>query len=350
LGVEVGNSRKSRQKFPKGEKMRRNLISAVAAAAVTASLFAATPAQAAEVDIKGSGSSFAGNFLIDCASRYTAKTGNNVSYTATSSGKGRASFAAGKDDFAASDSQYGATEALPVSFKAVPVIGGPVAIVFNVAGVNNLRLDAKTLSGIFTGTITKWNDPAIAKLNPTATLPDKNFVVIYRSSNSGTTQNLQEYFYQHAVGPWPSGNQAWAGVKTGSGQATSADLVQKVKMTSGAIGYADLSDVSVKIGKVTLKNANGDFVKPSVASAAKMLSAQTIADNGSMTINFVKKVAGAYQLSIVTYLMIPVTGDKAPAAKAFATYAVETCSKKPVAGFAGFTGENYKTALKRASS
>ena len=67
--------------------MRRTLVSAVAAAAVTASLFAATPAQAAEVDIKGSGSSFAGNFLIDCASRYTAKTGNKVSYTATSSGK-----------------------------------------------------------------------------------------------------------------------------------------------------------------------------------------------------------------------------------------------------------------------
>ncbi|MCF8553778.1 MAG: substrate-binding domain-containing protein [Candidatus Nanopelagicales bacterium] len=330
--------------------MRRTLISAVAAAAVTASLFAATPAQAAEVDIKGSGSSFAGNFLIDCASRYTAKTGNKVSYTATSSGRGRASFAAGTDNFAGSDSQYGSQEALPPNFKAVPVIGGPVAIVFNVAGVNNLRLDAAAVSGIFTGTIKKWNDPAIAKLNPTATLPDKNFVVVYRSSNSGTTQNFQDYLYQNAVGPWPTGNQAWAGVKTGSGQATSADLVQKVKMTSGGIGYADLSDVSVKLGKVTLKNAKGEWVKPSVASASKMLSAQTIEPNGSMNINFVKKVSGAYQLSIVTYLMIPTTGTYESAAKAFATYAVNTCSKKPAAGFAGFTGENYKTALKRASS
>jgi phosphate transport system substrate-binding protein len=330
--------------------MRRNLISAVAAAAVTASLFAATPAQAAEVDIKGSGSSFAGNFLIDCASRYTAKTGNKVSYTATSSGRGRVSFYTQKDDFAGSDSLYGATEGTPGNYKVVPVIGGPVAIVFNVAGVNNLRLDAAAVSGIFTGTITKWNDPAIAKLNPTATLPDKNFVVVYRSSNSGTTQNFQEYLYQQAVGPWPTGNQAWVGVKTGSGQSTSADLVAKVKSVSGGIGYADLSDVSVKLGKVTLKNANGEFVKPSVASASKMLSAQTIAADGSMTINFKKKVAGAYQLSIVTYLMIPVTGAKAEAVKAFATYAVDTCSKKPVAGFAGFTGANYATALKRASS
>ena len=329
--------------------MRRTLVSAVAAAAVTASLFAATPAQAAEVDIKGSGSSFAGNFLIDCASRYTAKTGNKVSYTATSSGKGRASFAAGTDDFAGSDSLYGATETAPGAYSTIPVIGGPVAIVFNVKGVNNLRLDAATAGKIFDGTITKWNDPAIAKLNPKATLPDKNFVVVYRSSNSGTTQNVQNYFQETVGGAWPAANQAWVGVKTGSGQATSADLVAKVKGTSGGIGYADLSDVGVKLGKVTLKNANGEWVKPSVSSASKMLSKQKIQSNGEIDINFTKKIAGAYQLSIATYLMIPTAGDKAPAAKAFAKYAINTCSKKPAKGFAGFTGANYKTALKRAS-
>jgi phosphate transport system substrate-binding protein len=332
--------------FLKGEKMRRTLVSAVAAAAVTASLFAATPAQAAEVDIKGSGSSFAGNFLIDCASRYTAKTGNKVSYTATSSGKGRASFAAGTDDFAGSDSLYGATEAKPGAYATVPVIGGPVAIIFNVAGVNNLRLDAATAGKIFSGEITKWNDDAIKKLNPKATLPDKTFTVIYRSSNSGTTQNLQNYFQENIGGSWPAANQAWIGVKTGSGQATSADMVAKVKGTSGAIGYADLSDVGVKLGKVTLKNAKGEWVKPSVASASKMLSAQKIQADGSIDMNFTKKVKGAYQLSIPTYLMIPTAGDKAPAAKAFAKYAIEKCSKKPAKGFAGFKGKNYKTALK----
>jgi phosphate transport system substrate-binding protein len=318
----------------------------VAAAAVTASLFAATPAQAAEVDIKGSGSSFAGNFLIDCAQRYTAKTGNKVSYTATSSGSGRKAFTAGTDDFAGSDSLYGATEAAPAAYATVPVIGGPVAIVFNVAGVNNLRLDAATTAKIFDGSITKWNDPAVKKLNPKAKLPDKNFVVMYRSSNSGTTQNLQNYFQETVGGAWPAANQAWIGVKTGSGVATSADLVAKVKGTSGGIGYADLSDVGVKLGKVTLKNANGEWVKPSVASASKMLSAQKIASNGEIDMNFKKKVKGAYQISIPTYLMIPTAGDKAPAAKAFAKYAIDTCSKKPKAGFAGFKGKNYTTALK----
>jgi phosphate transport system substrate-binding protein len=220
--------------------------------------------------------------------------------------------------------------------------------VFNVAGVNNLRLDAATAGKIFDGTITKWNDPAIAALNPKATLPDKNFVVVYRSSNSGTTQNVQNYFQETIGGAWPAANQAWVGVKTGSGQATSADLVAKVKGTSGGIGYADLSDVNVKMGRVTLKNASGEWVKPSIAAASKMLSKQKIEANGSIDINFTKKVKGAYQLSIATYLMIPTAGDKAPAAKAFAKYAIETCSKKPAKGFAGFKGKNYDTALKLA--
>jgi phosphate transport system substrate-binding protein len=325
--------------------MRRTLVSAVAAAAVTASLFAATPAQAAEVDIKGSGSSFAGNFLIDCAQRYTAATGSKVSYTPNSSGTGRKAFAAGTDNFAGSDSLYGATEAKPASFATVPVIGGPVAIVFSVGGVNNLRLDAPTVAKIFDGTITKWNDPAIVALNKKAKLPDKNFTVIYRSSNSGTTQNFQEYLNENVGGSWPAANQAWVGVKTGSGQASSADLVAKVKATSGSIGYADLSDVGVKLGKVTLKNAAGEWVKPSVASASKFISKQYIDANGQMDINFAKKVKGAYQLSIITYLMIPTAGDYAPAAKAFAKYAIDTCSKKPAKGFAGFKGKNYTTAL-----
>ena len=325
--------------------MRRTLISAVVTAALSASLFAATPAQAVEVDIKGSGSSFAGNFMIDCASRYTAKTGNKVSYVPSSSGKGRSSLAAGTDDFAGSDSLYGSTEAKPASYATVPVIGGAVAIVFSVGGLNTLRLDAPTLAKIFDGSITKWNDPAIAALNPKATLPDKNFTVIYRSSNSGTTQNLQNYLQETVGGTWPAANQAWVGVKTGSGQATSADLVAKVKATSGSIGYADLSDVGVKLGKVTLKNAKGEWVKPSVASASKFLSKQYIHPDGHIDFNFTKKIAGAYQLTIATYMMIPTAGDKAPAAKAFAKYAIETCSKKPAKGYAGFAGKNYKAAL-----
>ena len=149
---------------------------------------------------------------------------------------------------------------------------------------------------------------------------------------------------ENVGGSWTA-NQAWTGVKTGSGVATSADMVAKVKATSGSIGYADLSDVGVKLGKVTLKNAKGEYVKPSVAAATKMISKQYIDANGQMDINFAKKIKGAYQLSIVTYLMIPTAGDKAPAAKAFAKYAIDTCSKKPAKGFSGFTGKNYATAL-----
>ena len=325
--------------------MRRTIASAVAAFAVTASLFAAAPANAAEVDISGEGSSFAGNFLTTCATQYKAKTGSNVNYVASKSGTGRSKFAAGTIDFAASDSLYSSSEAKPASYVTVPVIGAPVAIIFSVSGVTNIRLDAATVGKIFDGSITKWNDTAIASLNPKATLPDTAITVVYRSSNSGTTQNFQNYLQENIGGVWPAANQAWAGVKTGSGQGTSSELVAKVKATSGSIGYADLSDVSVKLGKVTLKNAKGQWVKPSAAAASKFLAKQVVHSDGSIDFNFTKKISGAYQLTIATYLMVPTAGDKAPAVKAFAKYAIEKCSKKPFKGYAGFTGKNYKNAL-----
>ena len=331
--------------------MRRTIASAVAAFAVTASLFAAAPANAAEVDITGSGSSFAYNFINKCATQYQAKTGSKVSYTAVGSGAGRKAFAAGTVDFAASDSTYAAGEAAPASYATVPVIGGAIAIVFSVDGVKDLNLDAATVGGIFGGTITSWDDAAIKKLNPKAKLPAQAITVVYRSTKSGTTQNFQNYLQENVGGAWPAADQNWVGVKTGASVSVSTDMAYKVKNTPGAIGYVDLSDVDVKVGKVALKNAKGKFVKPSAAAASKFLSKQAIAADGSVDINFTKKVDGAYQLSIFTYVMIPKgVGAKGTAASAFATYAVEKCSKKPFKGYAGLTGKGYKTALALAKS
>ena len=329
--------------------MRRILASAVTAFAVTASLFAAAPANAAEASITGDGSSFAYNFITKCATTYQAKTGSAVTYTATGSGQGRKDFAAGKVDFAASDAVYSSADAAtPSSYVTVPVIGGPIAIVFNVTGVKALNLDAATVGKIFNGSITTWNDAAIKALNPKASLPSANIVVAYRSKNSGTTQNLFNYLNANS-GLTFAGGQAWAaggGVATGKGVANSSDMAYTVAHTSDTIGYVDLSDVDVSVGKVALKNKAGKFVLPTAAAAQKFLSKQTIAADGSMNIDFAKKVTGGYQLSIVTYMFIPKgkgTANSAAAAK-FAQFAVDTCSKKPAKGYTGFSGKNLKTA------
>ena len=326
--------------------MRRTLVSAVAAAAVTASLFAAVPAQAAQPDIAGSGSSFANNFIQKCAAEYKAKTGSNVTYLSTGSGTGRKNFTAGKTwGFAASDSVYGASEA-QVGHIIVPVIGGAVGIVYKVKGVNELKLDPATLGKIFDGSISNWNDPAIKALNKTAKLPDLAITVVYRGTNSGTTQNVQNYLQETVGGAWPAANQAWVGAK-GASVPLSTDMAYKVNNTPGAIGYADLSDLDRKVTMVSLKNAAGQFVKPTVASASAFLSKQTISKDGSMDINFTTKAKGGYNLSIVTYMMIPSgnRGEVGAAAKAFAVFAVESCSKKPATGYAGFKGSNYSKAL-----
>ncbi|MCX6416498.1 MAG: substrate-binding domain-containing protein [Actinobacteria bacterium] len=330
--------------------MRRTIASAVAAFAVTASLFAAAPANAAEVDITGSGSSYSNNFIMRCATAYKAKTGSTVNYNPLGSGTGRSDFATGKTDFGGSDVVYSAADTVkPASYVTVPVIGGPIAIVFNVKGVNSMKLDPATISAIFKGTITKWDDPAIKALNPKTTFPSTDINVVYRSKNSGTSQNFQDFLNQTAGG-WTVGG-AWTGAKDVP-VADSAAMATTVKGTSSAIGYVDLSDVgSVKFGKVAVKNAKGEFVKPSAKAASKFLSKQKVNADGSIVMNYGKKIAGAYQVSMVTYMFIPKAGtDKGKAAAAWATYAVEKCSKKPFPGYAGLTGKAYKTALALAKS
>ena len=328
--------------------MRRTLVSAVVTGALAASVFAATPANAAEPDISGSGSSFANNFVTKCAAQYQAKTGNKVTYTSTGSGTGRTNFATGTSDFAFTDVpvQPGDKSKPAGAYVTVPVIGGAIAIVHSVAGVKDLNLDAATLGAIFAGTISKWNDPAIAALNKKATLPDAAITVIYRSTSSGTTQGLQEYLNENGVAAFPNASSSWAGVKTGASVALSTDMAYKTKNTPNAIGYVDLSDIDVKVGRVAVKNVDGKFVKPTVAAAAAMLSKQTLAGNGAIDMNYGKKVKGAYQIALPTYALIPDTGTaKGAAVQKFVEFAVSTCSKKPAKGYSGFKGSVYSKSL-----
>ena len=328
--------------------MRRTLISAVVTAAVSASLFAATPANAAEPDISGSGSSFANNFVVKCAAEYQAKTGNKVTYTSTGSGTGRTNFATGLSDFAFTDVpvQPGDSKKPAGAYVTTPVIGGAVAIVHSVAGVTDLNLDATTLGKVFFGTITKWNDPAIAALNPKASLPDAAITVIYRSTSSGTTQGLQEYLHENGQYNFPQASSSWNGIKTGASVALSTDMAYKTANTPNAIGYVDLSDIDVKVGRVAIKNVNGKFVKPTVATAALMLSKQTVSGGGTIDINYAANVKGAYQIALVTYALAPRTGTaKGAAVQKFIEFSVSTCSKKPAKGYSGFTGATYKKVL-----
>jgi len=165
----------------------RKTAGIIAAVALAASALFASPAHAAAV-ITAGGSSFSGGMFTTCAA------GSSVTYTSSSSGTGKTNFSNGQFDFAGTDAVYVSGETLPKgSFAYVPVLGGPIAIIFNIPGVHNLRLDAITIGKIFQGTITKWNDKAIVKLNKGVKLPAKTITPEYRNSKSGTNGNFSGY-------------------------------------------------------------------------------------------------------------------------------------------------------------
>lgn len=328
-------------------------------ALVGASLFVGPAASANPVSITGGGSSYAGGILTACAAAYTK---NTVTYTPSSSGTGRSNFANGSITFAGSDAGYGASDKKPSGFTYVPIIGGPIAVVFNVPGVKSLNLDAKTTGEIFTGKITKWNDAAIKKLNPKAALPNATITPVFRSTNSGTTENFADYMAQNKVAGWTkSGTWATAtGLKTpvGSGQATNALIADKVEATTNSIGYADLVDIKKKaLPTAALRNGSGQFVLPTAAAAARYLAAQTVGvkDKGLVKIDFTKKVRGAYNLSILTYMIAPTDSSdtaKAAAVKDFAKYILNSCAPSKAAdlGYVALTGALKTTAVRLTDS
>ena len=307
--------------------MRNKLMTVIAAIAVVSGVIISAPANAAGVSIAGKGSSFANGLLQACTASYTT---NTATYTSTGSGTGRTEFAAGNVQWAASDNQY-TTAPLPgFNYTTVPLFGGPVVFAYSAVGVGDgLNLDASIISGIFKGTITKWNDAAIKALNTKVKLPNKSIKVAYRASGSGTTANLTSYLNQ-TVGGWLANNKDLVAAAGGSGSfstnatsfATSQLLAGYIEDTNNAFGYFDLSDaLTADVGIAKLKNAAGAFVMPTASAAGKFINAQPIitgstdalngtigfTSNGSLVLgpNFTKVIPGAYQLSIVTYGLAP---------------------------------------------
>jgi phosphate transport system substrate-binding protein len=336
--------------------MHRIITKSVAVFAIAASAIVAAPAAQAGETVNGKGSSFANNFIQKCAKEFNAKTGNTVAYTSTGSGTGLSEYKKGAQDWAATDTPWAAGSAPTSAFAYVPVTAGPVAIAFNLPGVKTINLDPKTLSAIFKGTITTWNDKAILKLNPSAPKALKGKITVVYRDGSGTTANVQDYLNQ-TVGGFAAadGDKDWKGIK-GAQATTSAVMVSTIKSTPGAIGYADLADVNVKLKYAALKNGDGKFIRPTAAAAKAFISGQKDpGKNGIVTIDFKKKVKGGYNLSIFTYLVIPkgaANAAKGSVISDFAEYAITKCGKAPAAGYVGFDTKSkiYVRALSNARS
>jgi phosphate transport system substrate-binding protein len=202
-------------------------------------------------------------------------SGVTVNYTPSGSGAGVTTFTAGSADFAGSDipltdDQLNATfAACKAGTKAIdiPVYISPIAIAYNVSGVKDLTLDASTIAQIFSGKITKWNDPAITKLNKSASLPDATINVIHRSDNSGTTDNFAEYLSAAAPSDWTAPVSQTFPYQIGDAAQGTSGVAAAMKSASNSITYIDDS------------GATGlDKAKLSVGGKVRAISAEGAAD------------------------------------------------------------------------
>lgn len=173
-------------------------------------------------------------------------SGKNLSYNPTGSGAGREQFIAKQVDFAGSDSALKDDQVAAAAARCggnpawnLPLVFGPVAMAYNVEGVDKLVVNGDVLAKIFQGQITKWNDPAIAALNSGTTLPDTAITPVYRSDSSGTTDNVQKYLAAAAPQTWTKGAGSEFQGGAGEGAQKSSGVVQAVQATPGAIGYVE---------------------------------------------------------------------------------------------------------------
>jgi phosphate transport system substrate-binding protein len=179
--------------------------------------------------------------------------------------------------------QISTAEAVHGPILHIPMTIGPVAIIFNIAGVNSgqLKLNSSVLADIYLKNITKWNDSKITALNPGLNLPDAAIAVVHRSDGSGTTYIFTNYLskisseWNTEVGNATSVN--WPGDIGGQGNAGVAGQVQQ---TPNAIGYVELAyALQNNIPYAQLQNASGNYITPSLASASKAADGVVLPDD-----------------------------------------------------------------------
>ena len=236
--------------------------------------------------INGAGSTFDYPAFTKWFEAYSQVAPNvQFNYQSIGSGAGQKQLLNQTVDFGASDvpmsdvSMAGATGKI----LHVPIVAGGVAVIYNVPGNLQLKIDGDTLANIYLGNITNWNDPKISALNPGVTLPNLAIIPVHRSEGSGTTFIFTDYLCavnkswsdsvkKGAAVEWPSG--------VGIGAKGSEGVAGQVRQLPGAIGYAELAYADQnKIPYADVKNAAGNFISPAPDSVSAALATANIPDD-----------------------------------------------------------------------
>ncbi len=278
----------------------------------------------------------------------TAQPGVTFSYDPAGSGAGRDQFIAGGVDFAGSDAALddeelaGATEVCgDAGVFELPNYISAIAVVYNLDGVDDLNLAPATVAGIFNGSITTWNDPAIAADNPDATLPSTAISPVHRGDDSGTTTNFTDYLSKAAGDVWtyePDGE--WP-LQSGEAANGTSGVIDAVTNGAGTIGYADESQAG-DLGIAAI-GVGSEFVAPSPeAAAAVVANSETVPGRGeydlAVEVNRATTSADEYPIVLVSYHIGCVQYEdqaKADAVKAFEQYVISEDGQQAAADAAG---------------
>jgi phosphate transport system substrate-binding protein len=285
----------------------RLLTAALAAGLIT------LPVRAAE--IVGTGATFPAKVYAQWAEQYGKSTGVSVKYAGTGSGQGVKQISARAVDFGATDVPMSAAELDKAKLFQFPTLVGGVVPVVHLPGLadGTLRLTGEVLARIFSGQIARWNDPAIAQLNPGLRLTALPITRIVRADHSGTTEVFVAYLggadaSAAASLPRKGGASAWPG--TVMAVEGSAKVAQTVRDTPGAIGYISSDYVlREKLVPVSLRNRSGEWIKPDVASyRAAVRAGKLFADSLEAKPLLDLEGAGVWPIVTATYVVV----DRSP--------------------------------------
>jgi phosphate transport system substrate-binding protein len=375
--------------------MKVSMLAKSAAVALVFGLVASTPAHA--VDLQGSGASWPALMIEACKAPFAASgSGHTYVYASSSSGTGQSNSDKSIGDFWMSDGAYTAATKR-ASLIHIPLVAGPIAVLHNLPSRNSLSLSASTIAGIFGGTITRWNDPAIIKDNnrpynkivyktkggvivkdaqgnpviaqtiPTTTrytLPDKAIKVIYRNDSSGTVENFTNYLNKSAPTVWtkvkskvfkdsfPGDINSADNLGRVVGAASSSGVTLLAGKTPYSITFAETNyAVANKLKIANVINPAGNAVAPDAIGTSAFLASATQDVNGFLTYDFATKEKGAYPLGIVSYLLADTAYPSKTQAAAVAAYAKfilsPACSldKGAALGYAVISGDLLTKSL-----
>ncbi|MFL5430714.1 MAG: phosphate ABC transporter substrate-binding protein PstS [Myxococcales bacterium] len=229
-----------------------------------------------------------------------------INYQSIGSGGGIKQITEKTVDFGASDAPMSDEElSRAQGIQHIPTVMGAVVLVYNVPGLQSLRLTPETLAGIFLGKISNWNDPALAKDNPGAKLPKMPIAVAHRSDGSGTTYSFTDYLSKVSA-QWKSGPGTGKSVNwpAGLGGKGNEGVTGLVKQNEGGIGYVELAYANQnKLPVAEMKNHDGAWVKPTLEAVSAAAAKAQIPDDYRISITD-QPGKDAWPISTFTYLLV----------------------------------------------